>query len=188
MFRTAVTLAALVFSTAACMHAQGNAAPGSTSDLRTIAAFNQRVKDYAALHNRLEATLPSMPKDAEGVDKHQRALEQLMVTSRKAAQRGDIFTLDADRLFSRLLGQVFAGPDGGQLKASIMDENPTSLKLAVNGRYPDGVPLPTMPPQVLALLPRLPPELEYRFIGNRLVLLDIHAHTVVDFIDNVLPK
>jgi hypothetical protein len=188
MYRTGVTLAALVLSAAACMHAQGNAASTTTSDVRTITGFNQRTKDYAALHKRLEASLPSMPKDAEGIDKHQRALEQLMVGSRKAARRGDIFTPDAERLFRRLLTQAFAGPDGRQLKDTIMDENPSSLKLAVNGRYPDDLPLTTMPPQVLALLPRLPPELEYRFIGNRLVLLDIHAHTVVDFIDNVLPK
>jgi len=188
MYRTVVTLAALLCTAAACIHAQGNTASASTSDLRTITLFSQRVKEYAALHNRLEATLPSMPKDAEGIDKHQHALEQLMVDSRKAATRGDIFTPDADRLIRRLLGQVFSAPDGGQLRATIMDENPSALKLAVNGRYPDDVPLSTMPPQVLAVLPRLPPELEYRFIGNRLILLDIHAHTVVDFIHNVLPK
>src|SRR4051812_40312919 len=132
MNRTGVTLAALVLSAAAGMHAQGNAAPRSTSDVRTITAFNQRTKDYAALHKRLEASLPSMPKDAEGIDKHQRALQQLMVGSRKAAKRGDIFTADAERLIRRLLVQAFSGPDGGPLKDTIMDENPRSLKLAVN--------------------------------------------------------
>jgi hypothetical protein len=184
------TLAALVLSAAACVHAQGTPPPASTSDAKTIAAFNQRTKDYAALHNKLEATLPSVPKDTtpELLDKHQRALEQLVVSNRKAARRGDIFTPDADRLLRRLLGQVFSGPEGVRLKDTIMDENPSELKLAVNGRYPDEVPVSTMPPQVLAILPRLPVELEYRFIGNRLILLDIHAHTVVDFIDDVLPK
>jgi hypothetical protein len=58
----------------------------------------------------------------------------------------------------------------------------------VNGRYPDGVPLTTMPPQVLAALPKLPPELEYRFIGERLVLLDGPAHLIVDFIQDALPR
>ena len=45
------------------------------------------------------------------------------------------------------------------------------MKLAVNSRYPDEVPLSTMPPQVLAMLPKLPDDLEYRFIGTRLILL-----------------
>jgi hypothetical protein len=183
MYRTGVMLASLLLLAAACMHAQGNAGPGSTSDVRTITAFNQRTKDYAALHNRLEASLPATPKDAEGIDKHQRALEQLMVGSRKAARRGAIFAPDAERLFRRLLGQVFSAPDGSQLKDTIMDENPSSLKLAVNGRYPDEVPISTVPPQVLAQLPKLPEELEYRFIQNNLILFDPHSHTIADYVE-----
>ena len=34
-----------------------------------------------------------------------------------------------------------------------------------------------MPPQVLAALPKLPEDIEYRFIGDRLILLDVHAHS-----------
>ena len=30
--------------------------------------------------------------------------------------------------------------------------------------------------------------MEYRFIGDRLILLDTHAHVVADFIDDALPK
>jgi hypothetical protein len=211
MMPTRLTLAALALSLAACTHARGNPTPGpeaatpaaapatpqtqpppsgSPSDLKTIEAFNQRIKDYAALHNKLEATLPAMPTETSPqiIDKHQRALGQLMMSNRAAAKRGDIFFADADRLFRRLLGQVFSGAEGQKLKSTIMDENPSEVKLAVNARYPDQVPLSTMPPQVLALLPKLPPELEYRFIGRRLILLDIHAHTIVDYIDNVLPQ
>jgi hypothetical protein len=69
-----------------------------------------------------------------------------------------------------------------------MDENPGRIQLQVGGRYPDEVPLSTMPPQVLAALPKVPEELEYRFIGRRLILLDVHAHLVVDYIDDALPR
>lgn len=208
---TRLTLAAVALSVTACTHARGNSTPGpdaappataaatpqtqppasaSPSDLKTIEAFNQRTKDYAALHNKLEDTLPKMPTETSPqiIDRHQRALGQLMMSNRAAARRGDIFFPDADRLFRRLLGQVFSGAEGQKLKDTIMDENPSEVKLAVNARYPDQVPLSTMPPQVLALLPKLPPELEYRFIGYRFILLDIHAHTIVDYIDNVLPQ
>jgi hypothetical protein len=44
-----------------------------------------------------------------------------------------------------------------------------------------------MPPQVLKALPKLEEDLEYRFIGERLVLMDAHAHIIVDFTDDVLP-
>ena len=57
------------------------------------------------------------------------------------------------------------------------------MKLAVNGRYPDEVPISTVPPQVLAQLPKLPEELEYRFIQNNLILFDPHSHTIADFVE-----
>jgi hypothetical protein len=187
MSRTHGTLAVLLLSLA-CVHAQGT--PGSSSDVRTIAAFKQRVDQYALLHNRLEAGIPKLPADADpqAIDQHQRRLGQLLMSNRKGARRGNVFTPDAERLFRRLLTQVFSGPEGARLKATIRDENTSVMKLAVNARYPDQVPFSTMPPQVLAMLPRLPEELEYRFIGNQLILLDIHAHTIVDYIDNALPK
>jgi hypothetical protein len=63
-----------------------------------------------------------------------------------------------------------------------MDENPVGTAIQVNGRYPDTVPLSTMPPDVLAALPPLPEDMEYRFVGNRLILLDTKAHIIVDFV------
>jgi hypothetical protein len=58
----------------------------------------------------------------------------------------------------------------------------------VNGRYPDEVPLATMPARILKELPKLPKALEYRFVGTTLVLLDVPAHVIVDFIPNALPS
>ena len=63
-----------------------------------------------------------------------------------------------------------------------MDENPMGVKIAVNDRYPDTIPLATMPPDILAALPKLPADLEYRFVGNRLIILDNKAHLIVDFV------
>jgi hypothetical protein len=72
-----------------------------------------------------------------------------------------------------------------------MDENPVTpaaIKLTVNSRYPDTVPLTTVPPQVLQTMPKLTEDVEYRFIGDWLILLDVHAHVIADFIEDVLPK
>ena len=44
-----------------------------------------------------------------------------------------------------------------------------------------------MPPDLLEVLPALPVELEYRFVGEALILLDTVAHIVVDYIPDVLP-
>ena len=49
------------------------------------------------------------------------------------------------------------------------------------------LPLSTMPLQVLTALPKLEEGLEYRFAGDRLILMDTHANLIIDFTGNVLP-
>jgi hypothetical protein len=164
--------------------------PLSPEDAAALATMNDRLKEYMELHQKLERMLPAVPKEAtpQQIDQNQRALEKLTRQNRSTAKPGDIFTPEARPVITRLLATVFGGPDGKQLKASIMDENPVGIKLAVNSRYPDSVPLSTIPPEVLQTLPKLPEELEYRFIGDRLVLFDTHSHVIADFIEDALPK
>jgi len=167
--------------------------PLTPADAQALATMNDRLKEYVDLHVKLERSLPNLPKEAtpEQIDKNQRAFEKLVREARTTAKPGDIFTREARPVIKRLLATIFGGPDGQQLKASIMDENPVdpvALRLTVNGRYPDTVPLTTVPPQVLQTLPKLTEDLEYRFIGDWLILLDTHAHVIADFIDNALPK
>jgi hypothetical protein len=167
--------------------------PLSPADAQALATMNDRLKAYLEIHSRIEAALPKLPDEAtpEQIDRNQREFEQKIREARASAKPGDIFTPEARPVIIRLLADVFGGADGKQLKASIMDENPLdpdAFKIAVNGRYPDSVPLTTVPPQVLQALPELTEDLEYRFIGDALILLDAHSHTIADYIENALPK
>ena len=211
--RVVVSLvAAAVLSLGACTRGESPSSPPATSEspasapatervvgpltpaeAEARATMNDRLKEYVDLHRTLEQALPSLPKDAtpHQLDTNQRAFQALMQKSRASAKPADIFTPEARPVIKRLLATIFGGPDGQQLKASIMDENPVdpvALKLTVNGRYPDSVPLTTIPPPVLQTLPMLTEDLEYRFVGDWLILLDTHAHLIADFIDNALPK
>jgi len=161
----------------------------SASEHRAAEDFESRVRQYRALQKKLAATLPKLPKRAtpEQVDENQRALGALIKTERAGAKRGELLTPEMQALVKRILAVVLGGADGKTIKASIMDENPGVPNLSVNDRYPDAIPLSTMPPQVLKALPKLEEDLEYRFIGERLVLMDAHAHIIVDFTDDVLP-
>ena len=69
--------------------------------------------------------MPKLPTEAtpQQIDSNQRQLEKLMRSARANAKPGEIFTADAQPVIRRLLTTVFGGPDGKQLKASIMDEN-----------------------------------------------------------------
>ena len=159
-------------------------------DAPEMAAFTQRVQEFVALHRKVEATLPQIPTEAtpEEIDRHQRALATLIGSSRPMAKPGDLFTPAAQTYIRALLQRLFANANKRQLRESIQDENPGPVKLVVNGQYPEQVPFATTPPEVLGALPALPVELEYRFVGDALILLDMHAHIVIDLVPNALPK
>jgi hypothetical protein len=191
----AALLTALFVATAGVLHGQQPPARPQEKtpvnrDAQIAVEFTKRVEDYVDLHNKMEGKLPKLSDEANPgeIDNHQRELGRLLEQARPKAQAGDIFTKESRAYFRRLLAGAFSGPEGRKLKASINDENPGPIRLRVNGRYPDTVPLSTMPPQILASLPNLPKELEYRFIGERMILLDVHAHVVVDYMDDALPK
>lgn len=166
--------------------------PLTPEESAALGTMNDRLKAYVDLHRDIERGLPKVPDDATPQQIHDRQMElqRRMQQRRASAPAGDIFTADARPVIVRLLAQVFAGPEGRQLKASIMDENPVDLasyKLKVNAAYPDNVPVTTVPPQVLQTLPALTEDLEYRFIGDALILFDVHAHTIADYIEHALP-
>jgi hypothetical protein len=163
--------------------------PLNEADAQALATMNDRLKEYLEVHKKVESSLPKLPDEAtpQQIDTNQRLFEQRLREERKSAKRGDIFTAQAQPVIKRLLAAVFAGPDGKQLKASIMDENPAGISISVNGRYPDSVPISTVPPEVLQTLPKLIEDMEYRFVGDNLILLDAHAHIIADFIPNAIP-
>jgi hypothetical protein len=126
------------------------------------AAFLKRVDEYMQLHQKLEATLPKLPDEAtpQQIDQNQRAMGELVAKARANAKPGDLFTPDMQNVIRRLFADVFKGKAGQDAKKYIHDE-PHPVTPEINKRYPDTVPLATMPLRVLAELPKLPEELEY---------------------------
>ena len=85
--------------------------PQVNADAETMAEFTRRVNEYVALHKKLEATLPNLPKEAtpQQIDEHQRALGKLIQEARTGAKPGDLFTPDMRRIVRKLLATVFHG-------------------------------------------------------------------------------
>lgn len=181
-----------VMPAAAAARAGLQAAPQRVNpNARAIADFQEEVNEYIELHRRLEKTLTPVPRDAtpEMIDKYQRDLGRLIQQARKNDRVGDIFESNVRPVLRKLLAGLFNGPDGRKLRLAVAEENPgESVRLVVNGRYPDTIPLSSVPPQVLQTLPALPEELEYRFIQSTLILLDVHAHIIVDYMTGAVSK
>jgi hypothetical protein len=170
-----------------------SAAPGvaqpSEQDTAILAALDKRFRDYHELHEKLEATLPPLSTRAtpHEIDAHQRALAALIHKARPAAARGNTFGPGGRAFVRRTIADALSGPEGPALAAAMRDDNPGRINLRINGRLPSDLPRSIVPPRLLQVLPPLPASLEYRVIGDRLALIDVHANTVVDYISNALP-
>jgi len=159
----------------------------SQADAATLDDFSRRLNDYVTLQGRVAKESPKLketknPGDITGA---QNALAARIQAMRQDAHQGDIFTPQVATLFRRLMYPELDGQDGRNTKGNIDDEQ-ASMHLRVNARYPAGQPLQTLPPNILARLPQLPGELEYRVVGRHLVLRDADANIIVDFIPNAI--
>jgi len=182
------TVLVILFSAAAAF-ATTRAAQAVNPDAATIADFNKRVEAYVALHDKVDAMLTEPTPDGrpEAVVEHQRAFARMMAQERPNAQPGDIMTKPMRNVVRRLLASVFRGPNGRDIKHSILDEYTGNFALRVNQPYPDNMPLSSVPLAILEGLPKLPDALAYRFVGERLIMLDQHGRLVVDIMDKAFP-
>jgi hypothetical protein len=143
-----------------------------------VADFTTRVQTYRDLRDRLERDLPALrtTADAGALLDREHALADRIRGARAAARQGDIFTPAIGAAFKeKLQGQTNPGTC-----AALADDNPGALKTRINGTYPEHQPLSTMAVEVLAVLPRLTEDVEYRFLGRDLILVDLRARLVVD--------
>jgi hypothetical protein len=163
--------------------------PRVNADAALSVEFLKGVQAYVDLHKKLEATLPPRPEHATPAEiaAHEQALAKLIVGARGRAKQGDLFPQRVRAYLRRQIGGVLRGPDGAVIRRSLMEDNPGKVRLRCNARYPEGLPITTMPAPILAALPKLPEHVEYRFVGDRLVLLDIHSQLVMDYMTDALP-
>jgi hypothetical protein len=166
------------------------AAEPTPADAALLKDFNDRIATYMKLHNRQERGKAEQEetKDAGKIKATQDLLAQKILAGRANAKHGDVFTPDISQLFRRLMHPETKGPDAKETKATIKEETPAAPKsiLKVNSRFPDSQPLPTVPPNILQRLPKLPESLEYRILNKDLILRDVDANLIVDYIPNAL--
>jgi hypothetical protein len=142
------------------------------------ADFSERVSNYVELRSSLEKGLPELTvtDDPSEIRRAQRALANRIRVARAGARQGDIFT---SSIGAEIRNVLLVETNPGTM-AAIMDENPGDLSRRINRAYPTGQPLATMPAGILAVLPRLPDDLQYRFLGRALILIDTRTNLILD--------
>ena len=186
-FVAAICFAALVASTAEAQ--QKPAAGQANPDALVLQDFQQRIEKYVELQRDLAKDSPPIKetKNPADITAAQDVLAAKIQAARKDARPGEIFTPQIRAKFRQLMYPELKGQDGRDAKEQLKeDEPPASIPLKVNSRYPTGASLPTMPTNILTSLPPLPEDLEYRIIGKHLILRDVDANIIVDFVPNAI--
>ena len=148
------------------------------------ADFDARMLIYAELRADLQRGLPPLrlTDDPREILKAEHALAKRIRAVRSGAHGGEIFTPEIASAFKHAL-VLETRPS---TCASISDDNPGAFSYSINDTYPKRRPLSTVPPGILILLPKLPADVEYRFLGEHLILHDTRANVILDRIRDAI--
>jgi len=139
--------------------------------------FHRRVWAYLAFRRALQKGLPPLiiTSDPADIARAERTLATRLRTAR-APRQGQLFTPAISLEFQRVLLLEMTT----DVMQAIMAENPGPFSHGINGTYPKERPLSTVPATILAVLPTLPDDIQYRFLGRHLVLHDTRANIILD--------
>ena len=150
----------------------------------TVTDFTNRVDAYSELRRRLESRLPAVTvtDDVGQIRRGRRTLAGAIRVARSGAAQGEFFTPATRAQFQLVLASVM----DAKMWAVIMEENPGAFGHDIDGTYPDGKSFSTMPGLLLAQLPELPDDIQFRFVGRHLILYDVRANTIMDRMPNAI--
>lgn len=159
--------------------------PTTPADPRATAEFNNRIAAYADVHKKADGQVPSLKRtdDPKEISFREIALGDAIRALRADARPGDIMFGEIAEEFRRLIKKDYGGRSREERKI-FLDEVP-QFHPTINQRYPSEWPLATFPATLLEVMPKLPEILEYRLLSEELILRDVKANIVVDFILDV---
>jgi len=122
------------------------------------------------------------------IAKRATGLGQAIIAARAQAKPGDIFTPEIATIFATMIKEEYSRRADTVLETrEDQQEELPDFVPQVNQIYPTTYPLATFPPALLPLLPKLPKDVEYRVVQKYLVLRDIEANVIIDFMPNAVP-
>jgi hypothetical protein len=188
MFWNGFPVAVLLLGVPMPMYDQGTRLEKLTEQA-AVAQFTDAVNRYMNLRWMVEEPLEpeALCSDPEETQRRVERLARAIRTERATARAGDIFSPAVASLFRQHItaARYELGAEVGTYLEDAELQNLIELPcLEVNGslRWNTGDVLWLF---LLRRLPSLPPELEYRFVGRDLVLVDVDLNLVVDILKNV---
>ena len=161
----------------------------SPEDRKTMDEFENQAKAYSRMREGLEEKLPKLAKEAtaDQIEAHKLTFQKMVQQARVNAKQGELFTPAATQLVRAIIKTEFNGKDGVELRKKVLEAETKGVPVKVNLPYPDSKEQVEMPPALLLVLPQLPKQLRYRFVGTNLLLLDRENGLIIDYLTNALP-
>ena len=153
--------------------------------VQALAEFIERVADYVEIRREVTAGVdgPIFCSDPEELTRQAAQRAAAIRDARPLASEGALFTPRAAMYFRERIAHAVRI---GAIDLAIESGQPDDIVLEVNAVLPWGAGDPASA-SLVGLLPLLPDELEYRFVGRHLVLLDVEANLVVDVLRKAVP-
>jgi hypothetical protein len=198
MARTALGLAvALMLAAGACgphlPPAEAPPQPNPTFDpfRDALQAYVDKTQPYrrAAAQAQEESAGGKAPTPSAAAALRTRQLvlaEALRTKVRPGAKPGDIFTPAIGEALRHEIAAIFASQRRDLIVDELAEQNTTPPN-APAPRINQRLEAPRLPPRLIDDLPPLPKQLEYDFVGRTLVLRDVDADVVVDYLPDALP-
>ena len=112
--------------------------------------------------------------------------DALRTKLRPNARQGELFTPNITDAFRHQIAAAFDSPKR-DLLLDDMAEQLTTPAPTQTARINQRLEAPRIPPRLMELLPPLPKQLEYDFTDRTLVLRDVDADVVVDYLPDAFP-
>ena len=187
---TIVSIGAMLAAGVGCNNDQEVKEPAVDPTQTVFDEFAKRVDAYMDVRKSIVDSVGDLDPTKSQAEITTRAtgLANGVIARRAQAKPGDIFTPEFAALVSTLIKEEYKRRSISvqETRGDQQDELP-DFKPAVNQLYPTTYPLATFPATLLPLLPSLPDQLEYRVVQHYLVLRDIEANLILDYMPNAVP-
>jgi hypothetical protein len=164
-------------------------APGVNALALSLQEFQTRLDQYLTMRTDFSNKLTplTLTADAAILAERQSSLAAAIKTARANAKRGDLIPAPVAELIATTVREDFKRRNP-TAKVGVFVEVPDNTAASlINKTYPADLALPTVPPLLLGNLPKLPDNLQYRFVGHDVAILDGDLQIVIDYIARALP-
>ena len=190
MRKTQQTVAMVVVGILVCSLSLTSSAAAQSGDAAALKQFDAAIAKYMAMRQKLASEVSGPVKNSSStqVNNASDALAGGIERSRQGAKVGSIFTPSVAAVIKRRIADTVRTEQLAATLADIDDEGTSGPSPKVHLRLPVTAQMATMPPALLKVLPPLPKALEYRILGRYLILRDVDASLILDYIPTAVPR